>query len=46
MPSVHGGVTEETKEEIEKLIEDGVYDNQSELVEFCIEYTLKHKHGR
>lgn len=45
MPSVHGYVTEEQKDQIEELLDRGAYEDQSDFVHFCVGYVLKHKHS-
>ena len=46
MPSITGFVTEEQKEYIkEELVENGPYEDTSEVVQDLISYGLYNKHG-
>lgn len=44
MPSVTGFISEENKEEMEQLIEDGKFEDSSEFVEEATRYLLHHKY--
>lgn len=46
MPSITGYVDEEREEFIkEQLVENGGYDDVSDVVNECIRYTLDNKHS-
>lgn len=46
MPSVHGGVSEKTQEQMEETLKNQPgLEGQSDMVNFCIRYTLRHKFG-
>ncbi len=45
MPSAIGYVTEHQREEMDRMLEEGRYDNESDMVADLISYGLKHKHS-
>lgn len=47
MPPINGGTDEETYNTfIETMVENGTFDSESEALEFCVRYTLIHKHDK
>jgi len=45
MPSVTGYATEEQKEKIKQLVEEGKYEDSSAFIQFAVDYTLYNKHN-
>jgi len=45
MPSISGYATDEQKQQIEDLIDKGVYDSHSDFIQYAVRYTLDNKHG-
>jgi len=46
MPAIHGGVSEELEELFyDEMIDNGRFDDQSDAVEHCVEYTLANKYN-
>lgn len=45
MPKLSGTVSEETMEQVEQMVEEGIYDSKSEFVRFATRFTLSEKHG-
>lgn len=46
MPSIHGGLDDETYELFEEyLLGDRRFENQSEALEWCVVYTLVNHYG-
>jgi len=45
MPKLSGAVSEERMEQVEQMVEDGVYDSRAEFVRFATRFALSEKHG-
>lgn len=44
-PSIIGKASEEQLEEIEELIDEGLYDDESSFVQFAVQYTLDNNYN-